>query len=657
MKKKIVAVPFLFFLLLFLAVSSGFSQNLDANGKLPRASAESQGVSSRALARLIQRLNDEATAPNSIMVLRHGKVIAEAWWPPHSPETTHACYSLSKSFTSTAAGFAVAEGKLELDAKLTALFPESLPADFENPTPADKYELLKKARLRDLLTMSCGHDVEPPLKGLFPLDFSRPEGESWSQTFLKQPFTHEPGTFFRYSTAGTFMVSAAIQRATGQTVRDYLVSRLFEPLKIDAPFWEVSPDGISKGGTGLFLRTEDIAKFGQFCLQRGKWNGEQLLPTAWFDEATAKHVSNGQDPNSDWAQGYGFQFWRCRFNCFRGDGMFSQFMVAIPERDAVVAMTSDSNGYQQILNILFEELLPAFQNAPLPDDPQAVEELKRVASSLPVKDGQSGSLVLEDLHFQSQILGEDTTFSVYLPNGYLTSGFDYPVLYLLHGGGDQGDAWLRKGNLKEIADAWFKDRAQKAIVVMPYCRDARWRNDFEGKYRYENYFIEELIPHVESLFRCRKEKESRAVSGLSRGGYGSLFYSLRHPDVFGTCFAMSPTMRPHDFVNSMPEEEFLTLYRTCVAPDHRDGDPRLTPFFLEHDILTMVSKIPEEQKKAVRIFIDCGDDDHLVSGSLLLHLEMLKYGIPHELRVRDGVHNWEYWKVSLPMALDFFLNK
>ncbi|MBE6427720.1 MAG: hypothetical protein E7028_03900 [Planctomycetaceae bacterium] len=654
MAKRILTISFLFFVL-FLVSARVFSQNLDENGKLPRASAESQGISSRVLTRLIHRLNTEVTAPNSIMVLRHGKVVAEAWWPPHSPETTHACYSLSKSFASTAAGFAVAEGKLALDAKLTDLFANELPADFANPTPANKYEYLKKARLRDLLTMSCGHETEPALQGLFPLDFSKPEGKSWQQTFLNHPFKHEPGTFFRYNTAGTFMVSAAVQNAVGETIRDYLVPRLFEPLKIETPYWESSPNGFSKGGTGLFLRTEDIAKFGQFCLQRGEWNGKPLLPPEWFDEATAKHVSNGADPNSDWAQGYGFQFWRCRFNVYRGDGMFSQFMVAFPDQDAVVAMTSDSNGYQQILNILFEELLPAFRNEVLPEDPAAVEELKKVSVSLPVKDGQSRSLVLENLHFQSEILGRDMTFNVYLPNGYLTGGFDYPVLYLLHGGGDVGDAWLRKGDLKRIADDWFKDRARKAIIVMPYCEDGRWRNDFEGKNRYEEYFIKELIPYVESRFRCRKGREDRAVSGLSRGGYGALLYALRHPDLFGTCFAMSPSIRPHDFVCSMPEEEFLKLYRTCVRPNHQEGELRLTPFFLEHDILTMVSKVPEERKRAVRIFIDCGDDDHLVSGSLLLHLEMLKYGIPHELRVRDGAHNWKYWKDSLPMALDFFL--
>lgn len=664
---------FLFFWILLLASvlsaqSSDSPQNLDANGKLPRATPESQGISSDVLTRLIERLRDEITAPNSLMVLRHGRVIAECWWNPHGPQTTHALYSLSKSFTSTAAGFAISEGKLNLDAKLTDLFANSLPADFTDPASASKYELLRKARLRDLLTMTCGHEREPQLQGLFPLDFSRPEGETWQQTFLKAPFKFEPGTHFVYSTAGTFMVSAAVQQATGQTVRDYLISRLFEPLRIETPYWESNSEGISKGGTGLFLHTEDLAKFGQFCLQRGKWNGQQLLPAEWVDQATSFQVPNGADPRGDWSQGYGFQFWRCRYGVFRGDGMFSQFMVVIPEKDVVVAITSDSNEYQKILDVLFDELLPeqrtaegapkpapAFANAALPENPDARKRLEELAASLIVRDGASGSKVLEGLRLPSKILGRDTTFCVYLPNGYLTTGFEYPILYLLHGGGDVGDAWLKKGNLKEIADAYFKDRPQKAVIVMPYCEDGRWRNDFEGKNRYEDYFTQELIPYVESTFRIRKDRDSRAISGLSRGGYGSLFYSLRHPDLFGTCFAMSPTMRPHAEVESMPEEEFLKLYGSCVSSTHQAGDLRLTDFFLNHDVLTMVTKLPEEQKKSVQIFIDCGDDDHLVSGSCLLHLAMLQYGIPHELRIRDGAHNWDYWKVSLPMALDFFL--
>ena len=653
-------------LVLFLSIeTTGAEVNLDAQGNLPRATPESQGISSETLVRLVERLRDEITAPNSLMVLRHGQVVAECYWPPYSPQTTHALYSLSKSFTSTAAGFAVSEGKLRLEDKLVDLFAQDLPADFANPVPTDKYDFLKKARLRDLLSMSGGQKREPGLKGLFPLDFSRPEsGETWQKTFFTEPFCFEPGTHFLYNTAGTFMVSAAVQQATGQTVRDYLVPRLFKPLNIDVPFWEQSPNGISKGGTGLFLKTEDIAKFGQFCLQRGIWNGKRLLPAEWFDQAASKQSDNGigSDPNSDWKQGYGFQFWLCRFGVYRGDGMYSQFMIVFPKQDMVVAITSDSNQYQGIVNIVFEQLIPqtgtpAVSETPLPENPQAQAAFGKLASSLPSKDGASPSVTLENLRLPSKILQRDTTFFVYLPKGYLTSGLEYPVLYLLHGGGDQGDAWLKKGNLKSIADQAFQDKADKAIVVMPYCQNQRWRNDIAGEYRYEDYFMEELIPHIESLFRCRKDRDSRAIAGLSRGGYGALFLSLKRPDVFGTCFAMSPTIRTHEFVRSLPESEFLRMYPGCLPKDYQSGDDRINDFYLRHDILNLVTQVPENQKNAVRFFIDCGDSDIFIEGARLLDKEMTRLGIPHQFLVRPGSHTWEYWQTSLKTALPFFMAK
>lgn len=668
MKRKLLTFTGLF-LFVFIVLAQVQAQNLDENGKLPRATAESQGVSSDVLTRLIDRLDAEVISPNSVMVLRHGKVIGECWWAPHSPETTHALYSLSKSFCSTAAGFAVSEGKLSLDDRIVDLFRDYLPADFENPEPADKYDLLKKSRLRHLLSMSCGQEKEPPLKGLFPVDFSRPEeGDCWQKEFFASPFTKEPGTFFRYNTAGTFMVSAAVQQAVGQTIRDYLVPRLFEPLRIETPYWEESPNGINKGGTGLFLKTEDIAKFGQFILQRGQWNGQQLLPAEWVDQATSFQVSNGNDPNSDWAQGYGFQFWRCRFNVFRGDGMYCQFMIAIPEKDVVVAMTNDSGEYQKVVNIVFEVLLPelqpnaqtkesVFSDTPLPENPAAVARLQNRAKQMKVRDGQSPSVVLEKLRCPSKILGYDVEFYAYLPQGYLVSGFKYPTLYLLHGGGgvDQGEAWSKKGDMKRISDEFFRNRAEKAIVIMPSCKDARWRNDFEGKVLYEDFFIKELIPYVESIFRCKPGPENRAIAGLSRGGYGSLFYSLRHPDVFGTCFAMSPTIRTYEEIQSMSQKDFIWLYETCVKPGHKEGDERLTPFFYEHDLLTMASKLPENFN-GVRIFIDCGYDDQFIEGVCLFNDALEKKRVPHVLRLRAGAHTWDFWQTSLKSAYKFWLD-
>jgi CubicO group peptidase (beta-lactamase class C family) len=176
-------------------------------------------------------------------------------------------------------------------------------------------------RVQDLLTMSTGHQDEPP---------TSPDRMS-AASFLAQPVPHKPGTHFKYNTAATFMASAIVQKRTGQTVLDYLQPRLFGPLGIEAPRWDTNHEGISLGGYGLFLKTEDIAKFGQLYLQKGHWNGRQLLPAAWVEAATSRQVSNGSNPSSDWDQGYGYQFWRCRNGAYRGDGKPSQMTVLLPQ--------------------------------------------------------------------------------------------------------------------------------------------------------------------------------------------------------------------------------------------------------------------------------------------------------------------------------------
>ena len=180
-----------------------------------------------------------------------------------------------------------------------------------------------------------------------------------SRSFLSQAVPHLPGTHFKYNTAATFMLSAIVQKVTGQTVLDYLRPRLFEPLGIEHPVWDTNFQGIALGGYGLRVRTEDIAKLGQFYLQKGKWNGKQLLAADWVEAATSKQVSNGSNPQSDWNQGYGFQFWRCRHHAFRGDGAFGQFCVVMPDQDAIVAITSGVSDMQAVLNVIWDKFLPA----------------------------------------------------------------------------------------------------------------------------------------------------------------------------------------------------------------------------------------------------------------------------------------------------------
>ena len=172
---------------------------------------------------------------------------------------------------------------------------------------------------------------------------------------------HKPGTHFLYNTPATYMLSAIVQKVTGITVLDYLRPRLFEPLGIENPQWDTSPQGISLGGYGLSVRTEDIARFGQLYLQKGVWMGKRLVPSAWIDAATTRQTSSGSNPTSDWEQGYGYQFWRSRHGLYRGDGAFGQFCIVMPEQDAVVAITSGGRDMQAVMNLVWEKLLPALQ--------------------------------------------------------------------------------------------------------------------------------------------------------------------------------------------------------------------------------------------------------------------------------------------------------
>src|SRR6476646_5938896 len=317
-----------------------------ASAPLPRSSPEAQGVSSQAIREYIETADKTVNTMHSFMLVRHGHVIAEAWWKPEAADKPHTLWSLSKSFNSTAVGLAINDGKLSLDDPVLKFFPDD--------APASPSENLKAMKVRDLLTMTCGHETEPKSVG----------GGPSVKTFLAQPVPHKPGTYFQYNTMGSYVLSAIVTKVTGQTELEYLKPRLFEPLGIENPKWDTSPEGNSLGGYGLYLRTEDLAKFGQLYLQKGKWNGKQLLPEKWVEEATSKQVPNDQEGHAkigiDWTQGYGFQFWRCTHNAFRGDGRAGQLCIVIPEKDAVVAITADTNSFQNEMNAIWDHLWPAF---------------------------------------------------------------------------------------------------------------------------------------------------------------------------------------------------------------------------------------------------------------------------------------------------------
>jgi CubicO group peptidase (beta-lactamase class C family) len=346
------------------------------NEPLPRGTPEAQGISSRAILDFVGAVDKNINTMHSFMIVRHGQVIAEGWWKPETADKPHVLWSLSKSFTSTAVGLAIQEGKLNLDDPVLKFFPDD--------APSDSSASLKAMTVRDLLTMTGGHDTEPKAVG----------GAPSVKQFLAHPVVHKPGTHFQYNTMGTYTLSAIVTKVTGQTVLEYLKPRLFAPLEIENPRWDASPEGNSLGGYGLWLRTEDIAKFGQLYLQQGKWNGRQLIPQDWVEQATSKQVPNDQESHaqmgSDWKQGYGFQFWRCQHHAYRGDGAGGQFCVVMPDQDVVIAITADHANMQAELDAIWDHLLPAFQTEALPANAAAQEKLKQAVATLVVRPAKGG---------------------------------------------------------------------------------------------------------------------------------------------------------------------------------------------------------------------------------------------------------------------------
>jgi len=357
---------------LLLLIATGAS----AQTSLPRSSPEAEGVSSAAISRFLTAAGASKNEFHSFMFLRHGQVIAEGWWDPYKPYLRHSLYSVSKSFTSTAVGFAVSEGRLNVNDKVVSFFPKELP-DTIGP-------YLAALTVKDMLSMLEGQDPDPTGA------VTRTSGD-WVKQFLALPIVHQPGTSYLYNTLGVYVLSAIVQKVTGQKVIDYLTPRLFEPLGIHGMDWEVSPQGIDVGGWGLRLKTEDMAKFGQLYLQKGKWNGRQLLPETWIDEAVTSR--NDQGPawaqrtprdSSDWRQGYGYLFWRCRHNAFRADGADGQYIIVMPDQDAVIAITCETHDMQNEINLLWDYLLPGIHPDALPADAAAAGALKRQLSSLAV---------------------------------------------------------------------------------------------------------------------------------------------------------------------------------------------------------------------------------------------------------------------------------
>jgi len=356
-------------IILCLAVVSCTSKQVGPS--LPRSTPEAEGVSSKAIITFLDSAATRRHEFHSFMFLRHGKVIAEGWWNPYAPELKHTLNSASKSFTSTAIGFAISEGKLSLDDKVVSFFPEYLPDTVGTN--------LSNLRIRDLLSMSTGMRREPLLTG----------DDIWVKSFLAMPVLTEPGKTYRYSSVASYMLSAIITKISGQKLIDYLKPRLFDPLQIEGMDWETDAYGINTGGWGLRLKTEDLAKFGQFYLQKGKWNGKQLLPKKWVEEATsvkiyqdARMSAGKRDSSNDGVQGYCYQFWRAKNNSYQANGANGQFVVVIPDKDAVVIFTADSPDMWGEIGMIWEFLFPALGEKALPADEVSANELKQRLADL-----------------------------------------------------------------------------------------------------------------------------------------------------------------------------------------------------------------------------------------------------------------------------------
>jgi CubicO group peptidase (beta-lactamase class C family) len=342
--------------------------------ELPRSTPAEQGVDMGGIDAFVAAL---APMPDvelhSLMVVRHGHVVAERWWRPYRPDAPHLLYSLSKSFASTALGFAVAEGLVQLDAPALTYFPE-FDARVSDPRS-------RSMRVRHLASMASGHTADTIDQALLA-----GAGDMALGLFLLPP-EQEPGSVFCYNQPCTNTLSAIIERVSGTPLTEFLRPRLFEPLGIEPYGWWTDPVGREQGYSGLHVPTEAIAKLGQVYLDGGRWHGEPLLPPEWVAEATRCHVATDRG-SPDWDQGYGFQFWRSRHG-YRGDGAHGQYMLILPEADAVVAITSQTPDMQGLLDQAWAHLLPALTagSGPAGAWPAGSPSLAR-----PVGDGTTGEI-------------------------------------------------------------------------------------------------------------------------------------------------------------------------------------------------------------------------------------------------------------------------
>jgi CubicO group peptidase (beta-lactamase class C family) len=336
---------------------------------MKRTLPEEQGIPSQAIADMVAAAR-ELSSLHSVMVVRNGCVVAEGWWDPYGPSLSHWLFSLSKSVTSLGVGLAEAEGLLTLDDPVTSFFPDDLP---ETPGPH-----LLAMRVEDLLRMTHGHE------GNTDREVMRADNSGWARSFLAIEPAHKPGSSWQYNNNVSYMLSAIVQRVSGERLVDYLTPRLFEPLGCRSPVWDESPEGVTLGASGLRMTTDEVARFGQLCLQLGQWRGTQLVPESWIRRATAVQAT---PPPQDSIEGYGYHFAVVPDQAaYVAGGVFGQNCIVLPEKDALVVTTAGvrHGEMQSISDMVWKHLAPSMADSPLQADDSALSGLSSMLSDLAI---------------------------------------------------------------------------------------------------------------------------------------------------------------------------------------------------------------------------------------------------------------------------------
>jgi CubicO group peptidase (beta-lactamase class C family) len=371
---------------------------------LPRSTPAAAGVSSRSIAALLDRLEEQSVELHSIMVVRHGHVVAEGWWAPYSAGRPHLLYSLTKSFTSVAVGLAIADGLLSLDDRVVDVLPDRVPADVS--------EQGRRITVHHLLSMTPGHSTDS-LAEAWQL-----EPDDLVKGFLRVPFTEAEGARHAYDNPTTYILARMVERVTGRDLPGLLDDRLFRPLGVDHAEWDRVASGAAFGFHGLHLTTEAVAAFGELLLRGGLWGDRRLVPREWVELATSRHVETTQvedwSPNPDVLCGYGYQFWMSRHG-YRGAGAFGQQCVVVPSHDLVVVVTGAESPEVEMPGALWDCLLPGMDDPGSSRDDEILAERLRRLSLAPVSgsaDPSRSAVAKIDASAEDSALPDGTAIAV-----------------------------------------------------------------------------------------------------------------------------------------------------------------------------------------------------------------------------------------------------